>query len=45
MTGDQVPTVEQTHQKKAKKLSKKKKSHVEEDIYVDVDFQPEEYKS
>tara|TARA_B110000305_G_scaffold167333_1_gene184984 strand:- start:54 stop:197 length:144 start_codon:yes stop_codon:yes gene_type:complete len=45
MTDDQVPTVavDQTHQKMSKIEHKKKKSHPETDMYVDVDFPPEEY--
>lgn len=47
MTNDQVPTVavDQTHQKMSKTEYKKKKSHPETDMYVDVDFSPEEYNS
>ena len=47
MTDDHVPTVavDQTHQKMSKIEHKKKKSHPETDMYVDVDFPPEEYNS
>lgn len=47
MTDDQVPKVDQTHQKKAKKM-KKKKSQSEPssvDMYVDVDIPSEDYNS
>lgn len=45
MTDEIVPKVDQTHQKRSKKLIKKKKKSRSDDMYVDVDIPSEDYNS